>query len=123
MSIIVDLINKHEIEMRGHSSNEWKPVSLQVFLQSVSITMQLLQKMKNQNPEEYEEERALWNLGVGRQINTPLAIFRLASGEVCTVCQCRFIREIGALSRKDNETYICSDCGINEGLLYKRKNK
>lgn len=33
----------------------------------------------------------------------------------CPVCGCRY-SEYPALSRRDNETYICPDCGLTEAL-------
>lgn len=34
----------------------------------------------------------------------------------CPICKKKY-RGVGAISRKDNKTEICSKCGVNEALL------
>jgi len=36
--------------------------------------------------------------------------------ETCPNCDKQFVKRFGALSRKNNKTYICSNCGTMEGL-------
>lgn len=35
---------------------------------------------------------------------------------VCPKCQKEFIDKYGAISRKDNKTVICAECGTKEAL-------
>lgn len=35
----------------------------------------------------------------------------------CPRCSCKMPDHVGALSRIDNVTYICSECGIIEAIL------
>lgn len=35
---------------------------------------------------------------------------------LCPRCEHFEIREVGALSRTDNKTYICSSCGLDEAI-------
>jgi len=45
-----------------------------------------------------------------------MLLFRLAEGTVCPVCGAKFQDVAGALSRRDNKTRICSDCGTREAI-------
>lgn len=40
--------------------------------------------------------------------------------KICPRCKTNFLRPVkatNALSRRDNKSYICSDCGIDEAMI------
>jgi len=108
-----------KIEMKNHEEKNWRPTTLENFLQSVEITRDII--IESNNPDypdldNYSEDKALWAIRTGRTIDTPMLLFRLAEGTVCPLCGAKFQEVAGALSRRDNKTRICSDCGMREAL-------
>lgn len=64
----------------------------------------------------YNDDLAIDCLRGGYQIDTPMLVFRMSSGEVCPKCQNHFDLSVAAVSRRDNETRICPRCGAIEGM-------
>lgn len=106
------------IEHRPYGSTSiWRETTLDDFLIAVRITKEIIEET-GQNKEVlhlYEKEAALRHIKSGRILTTPVSEFRLANGKECPICQSKFIG-MGALSRRDNKTEICSQCGVNEAL-------
>lgn len=108
-----------KIEMKNHEEKTWKPTNLENFLQSVEITRNIIIESNDPSypdPDNYTEDKALWAIRAGRTMDTPMLLFRLAEGTVCPLCGVKFKDPTGTLSRRDNMTPICSDCGTNEAL-------
>ena len=108
-----------KIEMKNHEEKTWRPSTLENFLQSVEITRNII--IESNNPDypdsdNYTEDKALWAIRTGGTVDTPMLLFRLAEGIICHICGAKFQDVAGALSRRDNQTRICSDCGMNEAL-------
>ena len=99
------------------TTSEWQQTSVDDFLTNVRITKEIIEE-SGENKEFlylYEEKNALDFIKSGRVITTPILEYRLASGKDCPICHSKFLG-IGALSRRDNKTEICSQCGVNEAL-------
>jgi len=107
-----------KIEHKKHSGEIWELTTMDFFLAVVEDTRDCIQATNNTNHDanDYTKERAIWNLATGRTIDTPFLQFRLAEGEICHYCNAKFIKHMGALSRRDNKTYICADCGTREAI-------
>lgn len=116
---MLDFAKDLKIEMKNHEDKRWKRTTLASFLQSVEITRNIIIEANDPsypNSDNYTEDKALWVIRVGRTVDTPMLLFRLAEGTICPVCRTKFQEVAGALSRRDNQTRICSDCGTNEAL-------
>ena len=107
-----------KIEMKKSHVKRWRKTTVEHFLQIVEITRTILLETRDSshNPDDYTEECALWYLITGKVVDTPVLQFRLAEGDVCHYCKAKFINKYGALSRRDNKTYICASCGMEEAL-------
>lgn len=107
-----------KIEMKNYEEKTWRPTILENFLQSIKITRDIILQTEDiaHDPDNYTEDKALWAIRVGRTVDTPMLLFRLAEGTICPVCGVKFQEVVGALSRRDNKTRICSDCGTREAL-------
>lgn len=106
------------LEMRNDKSKEWHETTMENFLEVIEITRNMLQENSYAGIDatEYEEKVAIWAIQTGRIVHTPVLSFRLAEGETCPKCGVKFILELGALSRRDNKTKICSPCGLREAI-------
>lgn len=118
---MLDFAKDLKIEMKNHEEKTWKITTLENFLKSVEITRNIILETEDSNnpshnADDYTEDKALWSIRVGRTIDTPILLFRLAEGEECPKCGAKFQETAGALSRRDNRTKICSDCGTREAL-------
>lgn len=113
-----NLLEGVKIEMKNHKEKTWRPSTLEQFFEFVEITRKVILETKDPShcADDYTKERAIWNIVTGRVVDTPVMMFRLAEGEDCPYCHAKFIKLKGALSRKDNETYICADCGLREAV-------
>lgn len=62
---------------------------------------------------EYLEQQQLWD---GENWSNEIAVLRMLSihEKECPACHGPMVHPFVALSRRDNETEICSDCGIRE---------
>lgn len=65
----------------------------------------------------YEEKVFINQLLLGKTIEDMMTIYRIHTDEKkCPLCGASILRGSYSISRKDNETLICSDCGLNEAL-------
>lgn len=62
---------------------------------------------------EYLEQQQLWD---GENWSQEIAVLRMLSihEKECPACHGPMVHPFVALSRRDNKTEICSDCGIRE---------
>ncbi len=62
---------------------------------------------------EYLEQQQLWD---GENWSNEIAVLRMLSihEKECPACHGPMVHPFVALSRRDNKTEICSDCGIRE---------
>lgn len=109
-----------KILMRNQDGKKWRETTLENFYKAVEITKNIIEEMKieDRDSKEYEKKFALGSLKSGRIIDTPCILFKLGESEdtkKCPKCGC-FYMGIGALSRRDNETGICPQCGTEEVL-------
>lgn len=108
------------ILMKSHEGIEWNKTTLENFLESVEITRDLIIELaiSDRDPKEYEEKYALGLLRSGRVVDTPAILFKLGEGNNTTKCPIcgSFYMGMGALSRRDNKTDICSQCGMDEAI-------
>jgi predicted RNA-binding Zn-ribbon protein involved in translation (DUF1610 family) len=109
-----------KILKQTENSNEWIESNEDEFYTSVDITKDIIEELKieDRNPELYTRKNAMNILKSGKIVDTPCLLFKLgkdADTKKCPKCGSYYIG-IGALSRRDNKTDICSDCGEQEGL-------
>lgn len=65
----------------------------------------------------YEEEVMLNNLKQGKTVEDMTHIYRIQTKyEKCPLCGCSLFGMQYAISRRDNKTHICSDCGQQEAM-------
>lgn len=71
----------------------------------------------DENPREYLIwENAIKHLEAGLVIRLPFHFIREKNDlKKCPLCACSY-DGLGALSRRDNETEICGNCGTNEAF-------
>ncbi|PLS19540.1 hypothetical protein CVD28_03740 [Bacillus sp. M6-12] len=96
----------------------WVDCTLDFILQQCEVTRDVIQMTKDKDHpiEMFEEEAVIEQLKEGRIIYTPMLLFRAIVGEnTCPLCGATY-QGMGSLSRKDNETEICSDCGTREAM-------
>lgn len=66
---------------------------------------------------DYDWESVLERLKSGKVVKDAYLFFRIKNDLLkCPNCGCSYEKIESALSRKDNETEICTDCGISEAL-------
>lgn len=97
----------------------WVASSLEEAYQHCELTREIIKETNDQvhKEEHFEDEHVKERLSEGRIIYTPMILFRGVIGtEVCPLCGSTFKKGMGALSRKDNETVMCSDCGTEEAM-------
>lgn len=106
--------------------DKWRPlkdiVSDKSPLEFIKIRFETLKKIVEENhPNEYfpiyEEEVFTNALLLGKPIEDMLTIYRINTAyPKCLLCGASIFPNTGALSRRDNETIICSDCGLKEAI-------
>lgn len=65
----------------------------------------------------YEEEVFTNALLLGKTIEDMMTIYRIRTNEMkCPLCGASIFGTRYAISRKDNKTHICPDCGLNESI-------
>lgn len=63
------------------------------------------------------EEAAQALLEAGQVISTPLCLLRkVTDRKKCPKCGCSIMDDVPAVSRVDNQTHLCSICGMQEAL-------
>lgn len=72
-------------------------------------------------PEEYypvyEDKVFINKLKLGETVQDMYNIYRVQTDfEKCPICGGSIIPHTFAISRRDNKTHICSECGINEAI-------
>jgi len=112
---------------KSQEGKRWTKTTLNNFYEAVDITKDIIEEMKieDRNSEEYTREFALGSLKSGRIIDTPCILFKLGKDEdtkTCPLCGSYYMG-MGALSRRDNKTDICPQCGMNEAIEDMRKHK
>lgn len=107
-----------KIEMKSQWEEEWHPTTPDMFLETVQLTRKIIIETGDQrhNPKDYSDDRAIHALAGGLTVSTPTLLFRLAEGTECPRCHAKFMKAQGALSRSDNQTLICSACGMKEAM-------
>jgi len=109
-----------KILMKSEKTKKWNETTLENFNSAVEITRDIIIEMNitDRNAEEYEKGYALGLLKSGRIIDTPVMLFKLGEDRdtnKCPKCDNLYIG-MGALSRRDNKTNICPDCGMREAI-------
>lgn len=97
----------------------WVDITLEKALDICDMTREVILETGGsvQKAELFEEENAKELLAQGKVLYTPMLLLRGVIGtKVCPFCGATFEEGMGALSRKDNETVLCSDCGTEEAL-------
>lgn len=97
----------------------WVESSLEEALQHCKLTREIIKETNDHvhKEEHFEDDYVKERLTEGKIVYTPMILFRGVIGsEVCPLCGATFEDGMGALSRKDNETIICSDCGTEEAM-------
>lgn len=97
----------------------WVDTTLEEALIMCNLTREIIIKTKDQvhKAEHFEEEYVKEQLTKGKVLYTPMLLIRGVIGaEVCPLCGATFETGMGALSRKDNKTVLCSECGIEEAV-------
>jgi hypothetical protein len=97
----------------------WVDTTVEEVLSHCEMTREIIKETNDQvhQSELFEEETVLDQLKNGKVIYTPTILFRgVVGSEVCPLCGATYEDGMGSLSRKDNETVICSDCGNEEAL-------
>lgn len=76
------------------------------------------EQMRNKDKVEYCSEKNVYDLlESGHVIYSPYYIYRIKTKDrKCPVCGANIPAFSEALSRRDNETYICSECGLSEAI-------
>lgn len=88
-------------------------------IENLKVYSELTKNLASPNisPEAFEMDALLESLGKGEVVYFPLIKFRAVIGdETCVLCGATFEEGMGSLSRRDNETIICSNCGTAEAL-------
>jgi predicted RNA-binding Zn-ribbon protein involved in translation (DUF1610 family) len=96
----------------------WKDSNLEEVFLHANIARDVIRNTRDTDHpiEMFEEEAIKEQLKEGKIIYMPLIMFRAVVGDkTCPLCGATF-EGLGALSRKDNATEICSDCGTNEAM-------
>lgn len=97
----------------------WVESSLEEALQHCELTRDIIVETNDEvhKAEYLEEDYVTERLSEGKIVYTPMILFRGVVGtEVCPLCGSTFEDGMGSLSRKDNETVMCSDCGTAEAM-------
>ncbi|GCD12906.1 hypothetical protein [Clostridium tagluense] len=115
-----------KILRKAHEGNDWQETTLENFIESVKITRDIILEMniKDRNADYYTEGFALDLLKNGNIIDTPVTLFKLGEDKdtnKCPICNKYYIG-MGSLSRRDNKTDICSECGMREAMEDMTKN-
>lgn len=91
-------------------------------LDFIKFRFETMRKIVEENhPNEYypiyEEEVFTNALLLGKPIEDMMTIYRVRTTyPKCPLCGASIFTNTEALSRKDNETMICSDCGLKEAI-------
>lgn len=97
----------------------WVDTTLEEVLDICETTKEVLMLTGNTSRPlaMFEKESVIEQLKSGKIISTPSLNFRAIVGDcTCPLCGATFEEEMGALSRKDNDTLICSTCGTEEAM-------
>lgn len=115
-----------KIQQRGMGSlapqnpkEGWKDSTLEFVLEMCEMTKKILIETRNTSRplEMFDKEAVIEQLKSGKIISTPMLNFRAIVGDcTCPLCGATFDEGMGSLSRKDNDTLICTDCGTRESL-------
>lgn len=117
-TIIVERKGRGELASKDPKKG-WVKSSLEEALEHCKLTREIIQEANDEvhKAENFEEEYVKERLSEGKIVYTPMILFRGVVGtEVCPLCGSTFEDGMGSLSRKDNETFICSDCGTEEAM-------
>ncbi|WCK57581.1 hypothetical protein PP175_26310 (plasmid) [Aneurinibacillus sp. Ricciae_BoGa-3] len=96
----------------------WKDTDLEFLFQNCKIAQEVIQLTGDKvHPIEYFDKKNVEQMLLhGEVIYTPVMLFRAVVGEkTCPLCGGTF-EGLGAISRRDNETEICSVCGTREAM-------
>lgn len=111
----------------GACEDKWK--TLQEIIKNdkspfdfVKFRFETMKKIVEENhPNEYypiyEEEIFINALLLGKPIEDMMTIYRVRTTyPKCPLCGASIFTNTGAISRRDNETMICSACGLKEAI-------
>lgn len=97
--------------------DKWEEMSEEIAFKFIKSAYETSLQLE-ENPRHFlEEENARALLKDGKVISLPILFIREKNSKCkCPLCGSSFKEELGSLSRRDNKTTICSDCGIREAL-------
>lgn len=135
MNIKLDISNielLHLNTLKEHFENfsacegEWIPFdSIKPGVDAIEHLKTMFASLRNvvetMYPDEYypayEDEIFINKLKMGQTIQDMYNIYRVQTDfEKCSICGASIIPDTFAISRRDNETRICSECGTNEAI-------
>lgn len=97
--------------------DKWEEIEEEVAFKFIESAYKLSLECEK-NPRDFlKEESARKMLKEGQVIRLPFFFIREKnSKDKCPLCGCSFNYELGSISRRDNNTTICSNCGMKEAL-------
>lgn len=96
--------------------NKWMKMSEDEAKMEFEISYDISKQFENEPREYCIWENAIVELDKGKALSLPMFYIRKATeNKKCPKCGSSIL-DTGALSRHDNKTKICSDCGTFEAL-------
>ena len=101
--------------------DKWTLMSEDSIEKLKTIFKSLREVVKQLHPEEYypiyEEEVFLNRLRLGQTVEDMYNVYRIRTSlEKCPYCGSSIFEGTFAISRRDNKTIICSNCGMKEAI-------